>query len=164
MNPHDLDRLACALNILRPDWPTKSIRTLLDRPQLASRPLRDTAVALAWVACEPGTATPARVLEAGPWWRAAAVEGDNTHLEHVAPEDRCKTCGLPRHRCEANPWGEHDFEPDVFRPRDTDLTGITTELKGHLEPMRDRPEPREPAHTPQADAARGVLAGKGEGS
>ena len=75
MNDHEKDRIAAALNQARPDWPIKSIRTMLDRPQLSDRPRRDVFVALAWIACEPGTATPARVIEAGPWWKAAAAEG-----------------------------------------------------------------------------------------
>jgi hypothetical protein len=156
MNDHDIDRLACALNVLRPDWPAKSIRTLLARPQLAGRPLRDVAVAMAWVACEPATSNPGRVLEAGPWWRAVAVEGDSVRLEHLAPQDRCKTCGKSRDRCEANPWGGHAFEADVFTPRDVDLTPVITEVKSHRRPMRPRTEPTPPPN-PEVSAAREAL-------
>lgn len=91
MNDHELDLLAATFNIARPDWPTKSLRTFLAK-NLASRPYRDVFVALAWIACEPRTATPARVLEAGPWWQAAAVEG-RLVPRHPSPVTACHNCG-----------------------------------------------------------------------
>lgn len=132
MNEHDRDRIAAAMNAVRPDWPINSLRTLLDRPQLADRPRRDVFVALAWVACETATATPARVLEAGPWWRAALVDNSGRRLEHLDPRERCKTCAKSQPDCQRNPWGDHDFEPDIFRPRDVDLEPVVAELKGHI--------------------------------
>jgi len=92
MNDHEIERIADAMNRLRPDWPVRSLRTLLSKPALATRARRDVTVALAWVACESGTATPARVLENGPWWRAAAVEGALVN-RHPKPADACHTCG-----------------------------------------------------------------------
>ena len=74
MNEHEIERIAAAVNVLRPDWPTSSLRTFI-ASRLGSRPRRDVAVALVWVACEPATTTPARVLEIGPWWQAAAADG-----------------------------------------------------------------------------------------
>lgn len=92
MNDHEIERIAAAMNQLRPDWPARSLQTLLSKPVLASRARRDVTVALAWVACESGTSTPARVLENGPWWRAAAVEGTLTR-RHPKPDEACLTCG-----------------------------------------------------------------------
>jgi hypothetical protein len=100
MNEHEIERIAAAMNQLRPDWPVKSLRTLLSKPQLANRARRDVTVALAWVACEKDTATPARVLEAGPWWKAAGVEGTLVS-RHPRPEDACGTCG--RDNCTDHP-------------------------------------------------------------
>lgn len=74
MNETEAERIALAINVLRPDWPASSLKTLLARPQLAGKPRRDVAVAMAWVAAESESTTPARVLEAGPWWQAVAVE------------------------------------------------------------------------------------------
>lgn len=74
MNESEIDRIAATFNVLRPDWPVTSLRTLLARPELAHRPRRDVIVALGWVAAESESKTPARVIEAGPWWQAAAVE------------------------------------------------------------------------------------------
>lgn len=77
MNEHEIERIAAMAHALRPDWPANSLRTLI-ATRLADRPRRDVTVALAWVACESATTTPARVLEAGPWWRAAAADGETT--------------------------------------------------------------------------------------
>ncbi len=74
MNANEAARLAAAINILRPEWPASSLRTFIG-DKLSARPLRDAAIALAYIACEPETKTPARVLEAGPWWRVGADDG-----------------------------------------------------------------------------------------
>lgn len=70
MTKTELHRLAGALATLRPDWAPQSVQTFLER-HLAHRPYRDAALALVYVAVDPDTVTPARVLEAGPWWQAA---------------------------------------------------------------------------------------------
>ena len=106
MNEHEIDRLASAFHVLRPDWPHASLRTFLAK-NLANRPRRDVAVALAWIACESNTATPARVLEAGPWWRAAAVDGSGpvsqsgkTVGREADPREVCGICDMWRADCE----------------------------------------------------------------
>lgn len=93
MNEHEKARIAAAVNDLRPDWPTQSVRTLLDHRQLADRPRRDVAVALAWVACESNSATPARVLQPGPWWQAVAVNGTGGAARPPTRDEACTTCG-----------------------------------------------------------------------
>lgn len=72
MTPIELHRLAGAIATLRPDWPASSLQTFLDR-HFAYRPIRDVAVALTYVALDPDTTNPGRVLEAGPWWQASAT-------------------------------------------------------------------------------------------
>ena len=100
-------RTAAAISALRPDWPAASSRSLLTRPELKNKPRRDVAVALTWVACERDTKTPARVIEAGPWWRAAAVEGDTTTSHTGKTVGRqadgrnvCGICDMLRDDCE----------------------------------------------------------------
>jgi hypothetical protein len=107
MNEVEISRIAAAISDLRPDWPAASIRSLLNRPELKNRLRRDVAVALTWVACEADTKTPARVIEAGPWWRAAAVEGDvtTTHTGKTVgrgenPHKVCGICDMWREDCE----------------------------------------------------------------
>ena len=88
-------RIAAAINQMRPDWPIKSLLTLLDGKQLANRPRRDVAVALAWIAADMDTKTPARVLEDGPWWRATTAADDrawNAHQSTLRPPKRDEAC------------------------------------------------------------------------
>lgn len=105
MNSNEVERIAAAINRLRPDWPVPSIRTLINK-HLLDRPRRDVAVALTWIACETASDTPGRVLESGPWWRAVAVDGDTTGRRE--PYDRtrtCDTCGRYEH-----PDTDHRYE------------------------------------------------------
>lgn len=94
MNENEIERIAAAANALRPDWPLASLRTLLTT-KLATRARRDVAVALAWVACESETKTPARVLEPGPWWTAVATEdhGGRTTPRPPRKDECCRICG-----------------------------------------------------------------------
>jgi hypothetical protein len=145
MNEHEAERIAAALNMARPDWPKTSLMTLLKK-HLMERPRRDVFVALAWVASEPNTATPARVLEAGPWWRAAAVENTGGGPRDNIPNHlRCATCYQPQARCERVRFADDDH---TFRPASTDLkrspdaiAAIVEEAKGRLEPMTEPPTP-----------------------
>ena len=79
----DAERLAAMGNALRPDWPVASLLTYLTKHK--DRAYRDVAVALAWVAAEAQTKTPARLDEqSGPWWKATKADGQ-TPTVHVRP-------------------------------------------------------------------------------
>lgn len=92
MNENEQARIADMAHSLRPDWPVASLRTLLARHELANKSRRDVAVALAWVACETETTTPARVIESGPWWRAANVETPDRTIRR--PPQKAEECGV----------------------------------------------------------------------
>jgi len=125
MIDHEIDRIAAAINRLRPDWPAASLRTLLSGPALRDRPRRDVAVAMTWVACDSATLTPARILEAGPWWKAAAVEspeGTYRHPPRAGRDDECpKHIGEHVHHCRAcaadNLAGDGAGQPARPEPR-----------------------------------------------
>lgn len=89
----EIDRIAHAINALRPDWPVASLRTLIERPDLRNKSRCSVVVALAWVAADSASASPGRVIEAGPWWRAAAVE--DKHDAGRFPPRRDQSC--PQH-------------------------------------------------------------------
>lgn len=122
MNEHEIDRLASAFHVMRPDWPHASLRTFITK-NLADRPRRDVAVALAWISCESNTATPARVLEAGPWWKATNAEatssttvhtGKTVGLRHGDPRDICGICDMWKHDCEERKaTSGHQFVPRI---------------------------------------------------
>ena len=99
MIDHDgTHRLAAMANALRPDWPVKSLATFIVN-ELTRRTYREVAIALAWVATDPATDTPKRMLEAGPWWNASRAQAATVsvvvtrcgeHPEH--PAARCPAC------------------------------------------------------------------------
>jgi hypothetical protein len=158
MNEHEAERIAAAMHHLRPDWPAASLRTLINK-NLINRPRRDVAVALAWVACEAATATPARVLEAGPWWKAAGIEGTTAHRDNPSREDRCHATGLSLDRCRQVWGGDHEHRMDV-RPElaPVDVAARVQELKQHMACEEPRTTPAR-EHKPSAavDALREQL-------
>jgi hypothetical protein len=94
----EIQRLAASTNQLRPEWPTRSLVTYLTNNH-AARAYRDLAVALAYLATDPTTLTPARLGEAGPWWRATEEQTRTPVGRRVAcpfhddqPASRCTKC------------------------------------------------------------------------
>lgn len=149
MNEHEIERIAAAMHHMRPDWPVASLRTLISK-RLADRPRRDVAVALAWVACESGTATPVRVLEAGPWWKAAGVEGSTHQREPYDRGGTCSTCSLPHPKCR-QVWGGdhpyisvHEYEKTVNRDPER-IKRIVEAAKNEITPMAEPAKSRESA-------------------
>lgn len=90
----EIDRIAKAINILRPEWPIPSLTTYLARNH-QNRPYADLAIALTSVAADPKSKTPKRVEEAGPWWQAAQVAFAGETVPTVGPgkEPRCTVHG-----------------------------------------------------------------------
>lgn len=78
----EIERLALMAHALRPDWPAKALRTFVAN-QLADHSYQDAAVAFAFVACDPQTETPARILAAGPWWKAT-----RQNVEHLTDQPK----------------------------------------------------------------------------
>lgn len=125
MNEHEIDRIASAFHVLRPDWPHASLRTFIAN-NLANRPRRDVAIALAWVACESNTATPARVLENGPWWKATNTETTATTTVHTGktvgprhgdPREICGICDMWRVDCDSRrTTSGHEFVARIECP------------------------------------------------
>lgn len=121
MNDIEIKRLAHAINELRPAWPISSLTTFISR-NLAGRNYRDVAVALVWVALDADgagnyvTETPKRVMEPGPWWRAAEASGSVIHHVRRPPKrdeecpihigewaDNCRCCKADRLSGEPDP-------------------------------------------------------------
>ena len=127
---NEIQRLAAMANQLRPEWPIKSLITLLARDH-AARPYRDLAVALAWIATDARTKTPARLAEAGPWWTATSMtEGTGpgqsrmqcaVHGEHHA--GHCPECVQA-----AVPKPAYVVVPPRTRPRDWTPEPVVSDL------------------------------------
>lgn len=109
LNDTQVARLAAMATGLRPDWPQSSLYTFINR-ELRGMAYRDVAVMLAWVACDERTATPKRILEAGPWRKAAVPDGAPRPIQ----ADRSGTCGTCYERqdvCRTRWAGDHEFLP-----------------------------------------------------
>lgn len=93
----EIQRIAAAMNALRPDWPVRSLVTFLESHQ-AGKPYRDLAIAAAAVATDVRTQTPNLLNEHGPWWTAAQAATGNTGPASVPrPDDpRCTEPGHDR--------------------------------------------------------------------
>lgn len=137
MNDHEAERIADAMNRLRPDWPVKQLRTLLRDDRISGRPRRDIAVALSWIACENGTSTPYRVLETGPWWIATAVDGQTTgRREPFDPMRFCGTCNKPN---DSRHPDDHAFESVLAERRkdEPDRALVSTRIQSMREHIGD---------------------------
>jgi len=104
----EFERLAAMGNALRPDWPVSSLFTHLTREH-SHRAYRDVAVALAWIACDQDTATPARMKEDGPWWLATRETAPTP-----TPPGRCVRCGT------------FHTAPECARPAGDVAAGVST--------------------------------------
>jgi hypothetical protein len=94
----ELSRLADMTHALRPDWPARSVRTLLER-RMRDRAYADLAVALAVIACDPTSETAARVEQPGPWWTATRANRPHDATFTPGPGDD-PACQQPGHEHE----------------------------------------------------------------
>lgn len=103
----EIQRIAAAMNALRPDWPVRSLVTFLERHH-GDRSYRDLAIAGTAIATDPKTQTPNLLNEHGPWWGAAQTVTGNGGGSAVpaATDPRCTVYGheyyrLPCRGCRA---------------------------------------------------------------
>lgn len=115
----DIERIAAAMNAVRPAWRPASLVTFLTRHH-AARPYRDLLIAGIAVASDPRTTTPNLLNEHGAWWVAAqAVVGQSSPLR----ADRCPVEGHTSYlasncgACRIDGLVPDDEVVDVPRPR-----------------------------------------------
>jgi hypothetical protein len=90
----EIQRIAAAMNALRPDWRPSSLVTFLTKHHIG-RSYRDLAIAGVVVASDPTTKTPHLLNGHGSWWVAAqAVMGSAAVIGVPAPgAPRCEVYG-----------------------------------------------------------------------
>jgi hypothetical protein len=117
---NQIERLAAMANAIRPEWPIRSLLTILTRDH-ATRPYRDLAVALAWIATDAKTKTPARLAEAGPWWTATSMTegaGPGQSRMQCADHERWHAGHCPDCIAQAVPRPDNLVIPRPTRSRD----------------------------------------------
>lgn len=125
----EIQRIAAAMNALRPDWPVRSLVTFLERHH-SDRSYRDLAIAGTAIATDPKTQTPNLLNEHGPWWGAAQTVMGNGGGSAVpaATDPRCTVYGhehyrLPCRGCRADELAARAAE----EPVPTELGALTPE-------------------------------------
>lgn len=102
-NRDEIQRIATAMNALRPDWKHSSLVTFLTGH--ATRAYRDLAIAATVVATDPTTKTPQLLNQHGAWWAAAqAATGTASTSVPTAGSERCREYGHEHelaHNCRA---------------------------------------------------------------
>jgi hypothetical protein len=141
--PDDIQRIARAMNALRPDWAIPSLITFLGRNH-SDRATRDLTIAAIVVATDPKTATPQLLNQHGPWWAAAqtVAGGTASTVPGAVP-------GPNDARCPDHP---HEHLRGCRACRSENLEG-TTPLAGY-----ERPEDHHEAYRRGAAWARAELA------
>lgn len=114
----EIQRIAAAMNALRPAWRIDSLVTFLTNHH-AARAYRDLAIAAIAVTTDPRTQTPRLLNEHGPWWLAAqAAAGAVTDI-------RFARCQKPGHSsfpaancasCRSEQLGRDDTPPPATDP------------------------------------------------
>ena len=138
MTKTEAERVAAMAHALRPDWPVKSLMTIL--ADFASTPYQDAATQLAYLATDPTTVTPARFREDGPWRKIAyAARGEeparsnnmrcHEHPDQVMP---CATC-----RAEMVPATASQIAGHMAAIRAATASGLAT-IKDERERIRAR--------------------------
>ena len=88
MNRTEIQRIAAAINRLRPDWRADSLETFI-ASNYGAHPYRDVAIALTVIATDEDTRTPQLLKQQGPWWRAVQVALRLPEADGVTPRGRC---------------------------------------------------------------------------
>jgi len=83
-----MQRIAAAVNRLRPDWRADSLETFI-ASNYSAHPYRDVAIALTVIATDETTRTPQLVKQTGPWWTAVQVALRLPDPDGITPRDRC---------------------------------------------------------------------------
>lgn len=164
----EAQRLAAALNQLRPDWGASGLMTVIGDQRLVHRPMVDVAVAFVALALDPQTRKPTRIFETGPWWLLAAPRANehntSAHIRRPAADD-CDVCHQPRHPdndhayVQLNSTGYGTPMPDEVRSRLAEVAEahhLAATAEREAEP--EKPAPPDPEevlakHTPTAERA-----------
>lgn len=97
-NNDEIQRIAAAMNAVRPDWRTSSLVTFLTKHH-ATRAYQDLLIAGIVVALDPKTTTPQLLNQHGRWWTAAQQVFAATATPTVGPgRDRCTVYGHEAYR------------------------------------------------------------------
>lgn len=146
--PNEIQRIAAAMNALRPDWNPRSLVTFL-RDNHGTRSYRDLAIAAVAVATDPKTKTPRLLDQHGPWWAAAQTVRGGPAAEplrfercpiegHTSyPIDNCGACKADRLAVEGEPVHQAPRTPRVPPERVRQILEAATDPEPDHHPHDD---------------------------
>lgn len=95
MNKDEAQRIAGCINILRPDWSTNGLMTILGDDRNRNRPMTDVCLAFVALALDAKSRKPTRIYEHGPWWELLAPRvGSSVQYKTITDAD-CAICSRP---------------------------------------------------------------------
>lgn len=113
MNKTEAERIAAAVNIIKPDWSAPLLMKVLGDDRMIKRPYADAMLALVACALDPTTEKPGRVHERGNWWAVVgAVSGQQGPTYRAHAPGYCIVCGdnWSLHGERNENGGGHDYE------------------------------------------------------
>lgn len=128
-----------------PRWQAPGVRATFVK--VAHLDAADALMAALRLSQDRSAETPAQIaITSSECWREKVGDQVHTHKPYVA-QQTCDICGFAKSDCEMRWAGDHEFTP-VPRGRDRRLpkdeaVEVVTELKNHLQPLGQRPEPRD---------------------
>lgn len=93
LTKEEAQRIAAAVNILRPDWSTNGLMSVLVDDRCRKRPVKDLTLAFVALALDSTTRKPTRIYEHGHWWEILAPRVGPTGYKAI-DKDTCYVCGF----------------------------------------------------------------------
>lgn len=142
MNKAEAQRIASAINVMRPEWSTGLLMAVLGDDRMIRRPYADALIALTVLATDEKSKKPGRVHDNGIWWAAVtATVGQEIKYRTITNED-CAICTRPENEHNLPTLRDHDFEPYGSR---NESALPTPEQKAALEAARIEAEKKRTA-------------------
>lgn len=95
MIKQEAERIAAAVNIIKPEWRVGLIMAVLGDERIRSRSYADVLIAMTALAVDPTSQRPGRIHEPGPWWRAAAAVTSPMTAYRTIGQNDCDICSRP---------------------------------------------------------------------
>lgn len=115
LSKDEAQRIASAVNALRPDWSINGLMSVLGDTRCRNRPRKDLTIAFVTLALDETSRKPTRIYEHGPWWEVLAPKvGTTVSYRELGPDD-CDICSRPQTMHPISSTDNHAWEPQDSR-------------------------------------------------
>lgn len=114
MIKNEAERIAAVVNLVRPEWRTGLIMTVLGDERIINRTYADVMVAFVAMAVDPTSKKPGRIHEPGRWWLTVSAAAPAPSYRQIGPDD-CGICSLPKWKHPLSPTDDHSWESQHAR-------------------------------------------------